>query len=45
LAEEGSYTVSVRATDAAGNSQPPVPAWNEGGYANSSTQHVALHIA
>jgi DMSO/TMAO reductase YedYZ molybdopterin-dependent catalytic subunit len=44
-AEAGSHAISVRATDAAGNSQPPMPAWNEGGYANSGTQHVTFRVA
>ena len=43
-AEPGLHTVAVRATDAAGATQPPEPVWNEGGYANSSIQRVRLHV-
>ncbi|HEY3921057.1 MAG TPA: sulfite oxidase [Gaiellaceae bacterium] len=41
-AKPGIHTVAVRATDAGGNSQPRIPAWNEGGYANNSIQRILL---
>jgi DMSO/TMAO reductase YedYZ molybdopterin-dependent catalytic subunit len=43
-AEPGARTITVRATDEAGQAQPLVPDWNEGGYANSSAQRVRLRI-
>jgi DMSO/TMAO reductase YedYZ molybdopterin-dependent catalytic subunit len=43
-AEPGRRTITVRATDAAGNRQPLLPGWNEGGYANSSSQRVLVDV-
>jgi DMSO/TMAO reductase YedYZ molybdopterin-dependent catalytic subunit len=43
-AEPGVLSVAIRATDAAGRTQPSEPLWNEGGYANSSIQRVSLHV-
>jgi DMSO/TMAO reductase YedYZ molybdopterin-dependent catalytic subunit len=43
-AQPGLRTVAVRATDAAGASQPPRPPWNEGGYANASIRRARVLI-
>jgi DMSO/TMAO reductase YedYZ molybdopterin-dependent catalytic subunit len=43
-AEPGLRTIAVRATDAAGNAQPSVPSWNEGGYANASCQRIRIAV-
>lgn len=43
-ATPGTYDLCARATDAAGNVQPPQAAWNLGGYANNSIQHVAVTV-
>jgi DMSO/TMAO reductase YedYZ molybdopterin-dependent catalytic subunit len=40
----GSYVLSCRATDAAGNVQPLEPVWNVGGYANNAVQRVAVIV-
>jgi DMSO/TMAO reductase YedYZ molybdopterin-dependent catalytic subunit len=39
-AEPGSYVVSSRATDAAGNVQPLDPPWNLKGYANNAVERL-----
>jgi DMSO/TMAO reductase YedYZ molybdopterin-dependent catalytic subunit len=40
----GAYTVAVRATDAAGGTQPDAPRWNRLGYANNSIQRVVIEV-
>ena len=44
--EPGDYELCVRATDAAGNTQPlnAAEAWNQGGYAVNAVQRVAVHV-
>jgi sulfane dehydrogenase subunit SoxC len=44
-AEPGSYVVSSRATDAAGNVQPLDPPWNLKGYANNAVERLAVVVA
>lgn len=41
----GEHTIAVRATDAAGNTQPPTPRWNELGYGNNSIQSIRVQVA
>ena len=43
-AEPGSYVVSSRATDAAGNVQPLDPPWNLKGYANNAVERLAVVV-
>jgi sulfane dehydrogenase subunit SoxC len=43
--EPGGYTLTCRATDAAGNAQPAEPEWNLGGYENNAVQRVAVTVA
>ena len=43
-AQPGSYVLSSRASDAAGNEQPLEPAWNVGGYANNAVQAVPVTV-
>lgn len=43
-ATPGAHTLAVRATDAAGGSQPDMPAWNEGGYGNNVIQHITVQV-
>jgi hypothetical protein len=38
----GTYELSCRARDAAGNEQPLEPKWNVGGYANNAVQRVIV---
>jgi DMSO/TMAO reductase YedYZ molybdopterin-dependent catalytic subunit len=40
VVDPGKHTVMARATDAAGNSQPISPPWNENGYANNLVHAV-----
>jgi sulfane dehydrogenase subunit SoxC len=40
----GSYAISSRATDAAGNVQPLEPAWNLKGYANNAVEHIPVTV-
>jgi DMSO/TMAO reductase YedYZ molybdopterin-dependent catalytic subunit len=40
----GSYVISSRATDAAGNSQPVEPPWNLKGYANNEIERVPVTV-
>jgi len=40
----GSYVVSSRATDAAGNTQPTDPPWNLKGYANNEIERVPVTV-
>ncbi len=41
----GRHDLQVRATDAAGNTQPADPVWNEGGYGNNLVQHIAVEVS
>ncbi len=45
--EPGDYELCVRATDAAGNTQPldAADAWNQGGYAVNAAQRVPVHVS
>jgi DMSO/TMAO reductase YedYZ molybdopterin-dependent catalytic subunit len=43
-ARPGSYTLSVRASDEAGHTQPLDPAWNVGGYANNAVQRIPVTV-
>ena len=43
-AAPGSYVVSSRATDAAGNTQPLEPPWNLKGYANNAVERLAVVV-
>jgi sulfane dehydrogenase subunit SoxC len=40
----GSYVISSRATDAAGNTQPVAPPWNLKGYANNEVERVPVTV-
>jgi sulfane dehydrogenase subunit SoxC len=40
----GSYVISSRATDAAGNTQPVEPPWNLKGYANNEIERVPVTV-
>jgi sulfane dehydrogenase subunit SoxC len=40
----GEYVLCSRATDEAGNVQPPKPRWNLGGYANNAFQRVPVTV-
>ncbi len=40
----GSYVISSRATDAAGNVQPLEPAWNLKGYANNQVERIPVTV-
>jgi sulfane dehydrogenase subunit SoxC len=40
----GTYELSCRARDSAGNEQPTDPAWNVGGYANNAVQRVRVTV-
>ncbi len=40
----GRHMVAARATDAAGNRQPPEPIWNEGGYGNNVAHRITLTV-
>jgi DMSO/TMAO reductase YedYZ molybdopterin-dependent catalytic subunit len=44
LSEPGRHTVAVRATDAAGRTQPGVAEWNELGYGNNSVTPVCFEV-
>lgn len=43
-AAPGSYTISARATDESGRTQPTEPAWNRGGFANNLVQRVPVVV-
>ena len=43
-ARSGSRTLSCRATDANGRTQPLEQVWNVGGYANNMAQRVELTV-
>ena len=38
----GKYTITVRASDSRGDTQPLSPRWNKGGYGNNSAHQVDL---
>ncbi len=44
-AQPGQTTLCVRATDSEGNTQPPEPVWNYGGYGNNAVQRVDVIVA
>ncbi len=37
-------TLSVRATDSTGRTQPSAPSWNRGGFANTVPQEVEVLV-
>jgi DMSO/TMAO reductase YedYZ molybdopterin-dependent catalytic subunit len=43
-AEQGAHELCCRAIDAAGNTQPLAPPWNEGGYCNNAVQRIAVRV-
>ena len=43
-AEPGDHTLSCRATDSAGNTQPTESPWNYGGYSNTLAQEVSVTV-
>jgi DMSO/TMAO reductase YedYZ molybdopterin-dependent catalytic subunit len=43
-AEPGSYTLSSRATDATGATQPDAAAWNRGGFGNNAIHRVPVTV-
>ena len=43
-ATPGEHELCCRATDSAGNSQPPTGAWNHGGYCNNAVQRVPVMV-
>jgi hypothetical protein len=43
-ATPGRHTLSARATDASGRTQPVQPAWNRGGFANNVIQRVDVAV-
>jgi len=43
-ATPGAHTLAGRATDAAGATQPDMPAWNEGGYGNNVVQQITVQV-
>jgi DMSO/TMAO reductase YedYZ molybdopterin-dependent catalytic subunit len=44
-ATAGVHELACRCTDASGNTQPDVPPWNVGGYANNAVQRVEVIVA
>jgi sulfane dehydrogenase subunit SoxC len=44
-AEPGEHTISSRATDSAGNTQPLDPLWNLKGYANNAVERIPVVVA
>lgn len=44
-AAPGRYTLSARATDATGRTQPLTPPWNRGGFANNLVQRVDVVVS
>jgi DMSO/TMAO reductase YedYZ molybdopterin-dependent catalytic subunit len=40
----GEHELCCRATDVAGNEQPPRPTWNLGGYANNAVQRLCVFV-
>ena len=43
-ATEGEHVLCARARDATGRSQPDVPPWNAGGYANNAIQRIPVTV-
>src|SRR3954469_2550391 len=43
-AAPGEHELCCRATDSAGNSQPPTGIWNHGGYCNNGVQRVPVEV-
>jgi DMSO/TMAO reductase YedYZ molybdopterin-dependent catalytic subunit len=43
-AAEGEHELCARATDSAGNTQPPAATWNHGGYCNNAVQRVPVSV-
>jgi hypothetical protein len=41
---KGRHTLRVRATDAAGNTQPDVPPWNRLGYGNNAIELIYVDV-
>ncbi len=41
----GKYTITVRASDSQGDTQPLSPRWNKGGYGNNSAHQVSVSVA
>lgn len=44
LKNPGAYTIIVKATDTAGNTQPLTQRWNKGGYVNNMAQRLELTV-
>ena len=44
-AEPGEHELCCRATDAAGNTQPPSPEWNFDGFCNNAIQRVPVTVS
>jgi len=44
-AAPGEHELCCRATDCAGNVQPPEPAWNYGGFCNNAVQRVRVSVS
>jgi DMSO/TMAO reductase YedYZ molybdopterin-dependent catalytic subunit len=44
LHDAGRHTLRVRATDAAGNTQPESPGWNRLGYGNNAVELLYVHV-
>jgi len=40
----GDYTISARATDSQGRTQPATPFWNPSGYLNNAIDRVKIHV-
>jgi DMSO/TMAO reductase YedYZ molybdopterin-dependent catalytic subunit len=40
----GDYTISSRATDSQGRTQPATPVWNPSGYLNNAIDQVKIHV-
>lgn len=43
-AAPGEYELCCRSTDAAGNTQPPEPTWNYGGFCNNAWQRIRVSV-
>ncbi len=44
-ATAGEHTLSCRATDTSGRTQPDAGVWNEGGYCNNAVQRVRVVVS